>query len=338
MNKKVSPTAIGAFVVGAVALLVVAVIAFGSGQLFRKTREFVLYFEGSVNGLHIGAPVKFKGVEIGSVKNILLQLDQNMQVNRIPVIIEVDLKKITSRGASGAVAEQQEIFQRAIVERGLRGQLQTESLVTGVLYIALDFFPGTPINLVQKPGGDYQYPEIPTIPTTLEQAQDAVIRIIKKLEEIDFKELIKSVSETVGGVNQLVNSPALKSTLQKLDQTMPKIDETVVSINKLADDLNGKIASLSDNLQQTSDATRQAMRQAEATLKQTDAALKEAEKAMTSIKDVIDPESPTFYDLRKSLQEVSAAARSLRLLTNFIERNPRALIFGRPENENTEGK
>ena len=336
MNKKISPTLIGAFVVGALALVVIAVIAFGSGQLFRKTREFVLYFDGSVNGLHIGAPVKFKGVEIGSVKNILLQLDQNMQVNKIPVIIEIDLEKMTSRGASAVVAEQREAFQRAISDRGLRGQLMTESLVTGVLYVGLDFFPGTPVELVQKPGGDYKYPEIPTVPTAFAQAQDAISRIVNKLQEVDFKGLVKSVSETVDGVNQLVRSPALKSTLQKLDQTVPKLDEALASITKLANTVDGKFTSLSDNLEQTSDATRQAMRQAENTLKQADAALKEAQAAMTNIKDVIDPESPTFYDLRKSLQEVSAAARSLRLLSGFIERNPRALIFGKPENQ--EGK
>ena len=336
MNKKISPTLIGAFVMGALALLVAAVIAFGSGQLFRKTKNFVLYFDGSVNGLHIGAPVKFKGVEIGSVKDILLQMNQNMQVSKIPVIIEIDLKKMTSRGASGAVAEQQEALQKAIHDRGLRGQLRTESLVTGVLYVALDFFPELPINLTQQPIGDNKYPEIPTVPTALELAQDAVSQIIKKLEEIDFKGLIKSLSETVSGVDQLVNSPAVKSTLRQLDQTMPKIDVAVVSFNKLANDVNGKLTGLSVNLEQTSDATRQAMKQAETTLKQTDAALKEAEGAMTNIKDVIDPESPTFYEIRKSLREVSAAARALRLLGNYIERNPRALIFGKPENQ--EGK
>jgi phospholipid/cholesterol/gamma-HCH transport system substrate-binding protein len=336
MNKKISPTLIGAFVMGAVALLVVALIAFGSGQLFRKTKNFVLYFDGSVNGLNIGAPVKFKGVEIGSVKNILLQISQDMQVSKIPVIIEIDLKKMTAKGASGAVAEQQEAFQKAIHDRGLRGQLRTESLVTGVLYVALDFFPDAPINLAQQPNGDYQYPEIPTVPTALEQAQDAVSRVIKKLEEIDFKGLIKSVSETITGVDQLVNSPAVKSSLRQLDQTMPKIDAAVMSLNKLAIDVDGKFASLSDNLGQTSDATRQAMKQAENTLKQTDAALKAAESAMTNIKDTVDPESPTFYEIRKSLREVSAAARALRLLGNYIERNPRALIFGKPENQ--EGK
>ena len=98
MNKKISPTLIGAFVIGAIALLVIAIIVFGSGRLFKQTREFVLYFETSVNGLRVGAPVKFKGVEVGSVKNIVLQLEKDTQVARIPVIIEIDLEKLQAGG------------------------------------------------------------------------------------------------------------------------------------------------------------------------------------------------------------------------------------------------
>ena len=211
-----------------------------------------------------------------------------------------------------------------------------ESLVTGLLYVAIDLFPGTPINLVQQENADNKYWEIPTLPTSLEQAKDAVTRIINKLEEIDFKELIATLQATIKGVNRTLNSPEIESVLRSLARIMPKVDEAVMSITKLANDVDGKVTSLSDNLQQTSDATRQAMKQAENTLKQTDAALKEAEAAMTNIKDVIDPESPTLYDIRKSLREVSAAAGSLRLLGNYIEGNPRALIFGKPENQ--EGK
>jgi len=336
MNKKISPTLIGAFVVGAFALLVIAVIAFGSGQLFRKTREFVLYFDGTVNGLHIGAPVKFKGVEIGSVKNILLQLDQNMQVNKIPVIIEIDLKKMTSRGASDAVAVEQEVFQRAIVERGLRGQLQTESLVTGVLYIALDFFPGTPINLVQQPNGDNKYPEIPTIPTEFEQAKDAISRIIEKLEEIDFKGLAKSLTETINGVNRTLNSPEVESVLRSLARVMPKVDEAVVNIRNLAGTTDDKVKILSADLQHTSGDARLALKQAGDALKQTEETMKRAEAAVNNIETLTEPDSRVSYELEKSLREVSAAARSLRLLADFIERDPRALIFGKPENK--EGK
>ena len=117
---------------------------------------------------------------------------------------------------------------------------------------------------------------------------------------------------------------------------MPKIDDAIVAIRKMTSSLDGNITTLSANLQQTSDAARGAMQQAGMTLKQTDAALKEAEAAMINIRGISDPESVTFYELGRSLREVSAAARSLRLLSNSIERNPRALIFGKPEMQ--EGK
>jgi paraquat-inducible protein B len=331
MNKKISPTLIGAFVVGALALIVIAIIAFGSGRLFKQTREFVLYFENSVNGLRVGAPVKFKGVEIGSVKNIVLQLEKGTQVARIPVIIEIDLEKLTSRGAAGTIAEDREAFRTAITELGLRGQLLMESLVTGLLYVGLDFFPGTPVKLVQQFDGNNKYPEIPVTPTTMEQAQDAVGRVLAKLEEIDFKGLVNSLAATVDGVDKLVNAPEIQSSLKSLAQTMPKLDEAVAGIRQLTTTLESNLTQLTGNLEQTSDAARDAMQQAKITMKQTDAALKEAEAAMINIRAISDPDSVTFYELGRSLREVSAAARSLRLLSNSVERNPRALIFGKPE-------
>src|SRR5205823_5013035 len=215
MNKKISPTLIGGFVVGAIALLVIAVIAFGSGMLFRKTKEFVSYFDGNVNGLHIGAPVKFRGVEVGSVKNILLQLDKSLDVRSIPVIFEIDLEKITSRGATATLLEDPTALKVAI-DRGLRAQLQTESLLTGVLYIGIDLFPGTPVKLVQAARS--KYPEIPTVPTVLERAEVTTGEILAKLREVDFKGMMDSVSRALDGVGQLVHSPALKSALQRLDQ------------------------------------------------------------------------------------------------------------------------
>jgi paraquat-inducible protein B len=333
MNKKISPTLIGGFVFGAVALLVIAVMAFGSGRLFRKTKEFVAYFDGDVNGLHIGAPVKFRGVEVGSVKNILLQLDKSLDVRGIPVVFEIDFEKVTSRGATGTVLEDPTVLKDAI-DRGLRAQLRTESLVTGVLYIGIDLFPGTPVKFVQAAGS--KYPEIPTVPTTLERAEVTTGEILAKLREVDFKGMMDSVSRAADGVGQLVNSPALTSALQRLDQTMPKIDQAIVEIRKMAGSLDANITTVSANLQQTSDAARGAMQQAALTMKQTDAALKEAEAAMINIRGISDPDSVTFYELDRSLREVSAAARSLRLLSDSVQRNPRSLIFGRPEMQ--EGK
>jgi paraquat-inducible protein B len=331
MNKKISPAMIGAFVLGAVALIIIAILVFGSGRLFRQTREFVLYFDNSVNGLRVGAPVKLKGVEIGSVKEIRLQLETGKEVNKIPVIIEIDLEKLTSRGASDVTAVDRAAMHRAFVDRGLRGQLEMESLVTGLLFVALDFFPDTPINLVQRTDGDYKYPEIPTLPTTLEQAKDTVTKILNKLEEIDFKALIASLESTVDGIKRTVDSPDLRATIRSLKQTMPKVDEAVLSIRDLAVTLNNNSKSLATNLEQTSTDTRASLKQADEALRQATATMKSAEAAVINIETLTDLDSPVNYELVKGLKEVSAAARSLRLLSNSIERNPRALIFGKPE-------
>ena len=332
MNKKISPAVIGAFVLGAVALIIIAILVFGSGRLFRHTTDFVLYFDNSVNGLRIGAPVKIKGVEVGSVKDIRLHLEGEEEA-KIPVIIEIDLEKFVSRGAAQAAktAVDREALQRAIVDRGLRGQLEMESLVTGLLFVALDFFPGTPINLVQRENADNKYPEIPTLPTSLEQAKDAVTQIFNKLEEIDFKALIASLESTVDGINRTVNSPDLEATIRSLKQTMPKVDEAVVNIRNLAGTMNENVKSLATDLQQTSGDTRLALRQAGDALKQTEETMKRAEAAATNIESLSDQDSAVNYELVKSLREVSAAARSLRSLTGYLERNPRALIFGKPE-------
>jgi paraquat-inducible protein B len=249
------------------------------------------------------------------------------------VVFEIDLKKITSRGGALTLLEDPRALKVAI-DRGLRAQLRTESLVTGVLYIGIDLFPGTPIKFVQGAGS--KYPEIPAVPTTLERVQVTAGEILAKLSEVDFKGMMASVSRAVDGVDQLVNSPALNSALQRLDQTMPKVDQAIAEIRKMTGNLDGNIATLSANLEQTSDTARGAMEQAALTMKQTDAALKEAEAAMINIRGISDPDSVTFYELGRSLREVSAAARSLRLLSDSVQRNPRSLIFGKPEMQ--EGK
>jgi len=325
MSTKVSPTLIGAFVIGAVALIVIAILLLGSGRLFRQTRDFVLYFDNSVNGLRVGAPVKFKGVEVGTVKDIRLQLEKGAEVNKIPVIIEIDLEKLTLRGAAPQIAVDREAFHKAVVD-GFRGQLETESLVTGLLYVALDFFPGTPINFVQQDKGKNKYPEIPTLPTALEQAKGAVDRTLNKLEEIDFKRLIDSLTKTSDEVGQLVrvNSPTVKSILQSVDQAMPQLRGAILDFRTLTATANNNVTNVSADLHQTLTAAHSAIEQIAATMK-------EAETTIISVRATVDPNSPTFYELTKSLREVSMAASSIRLLADSLDRNPQAIILGNPK-------
>ena len=135
MGKRINPATVGAFVLGAIGLILAAVVVFGSGSLFRKTHEFVIYFGGDINGLRVGAPVKFKGVEIGAVKRIKLRLEQDVNRDngqlradvRIPVIIELDEEKIVSHGGTAIDLDDPHTVPNLIRE-GMRAQLGSRQL------------------------------------------------------------------------------------------------------------------------------------------------------------------------------------------------------------------
>ena len=160
MGKKANPAIVGAFVLGAVALAVLGVLVFGSGRWFRTTIDSVMYFPGSVDGLSNGAPVKFKGVDIGTVTNIQLVLTTGKKgpTARIPVYVRLDPSKIVT---TGDVQFPNDSVREELINRGMRAQLQSQSLLTGLLFIQLDFFPDTPVTYVLKQPSDP--PEIPTL-------------------------------------------------------------------------------------------------------------------------------------------------------------------------------
>ncbi|GIW40934.1 MAG: paraquat-inducible protein B [Candidatus Binatia bacterium] len=316
MAKRANVTLIGGFVVGAAALVVLGITLFGSGRLFRETHEYVLYFDSSVNGLTVGAPVKFKGVEVGSVKDILLSLDgQGFGDVRIPVIIELDAEKITEKGVQLDLDDPRTM--ENLIRQGLRARLSTESIVTGLLYVSLDFHPGTPIDLVKPPNVPYQ--EIPTLPTILEEAQTAASEIIAKFQEIDLAKLVDSATETMQSLNEILRSPTLRAAVESLDGTVENLDRTVASIRKLAEDLNSHLGGVTKSLERTAgEATR---------------ALEEARLTLEALRELAEPGSPLTHQIGKTMEDVAAAARAFRNLAEYLERNPSAILRGRGGDE-----
>src|SRR5215475_8112742 len=210
MGKRVNPTLIGAFVLGALGIAIMAIAVLSSGKFFAREHKYILFFTSDVNGLKVGAPVKFRGVEIGSVSEILLSLGgfgaRNAQQGaeiRIPVIIQLDSRKIMSRGAEINL-DDTEAAERA-VQQGLRGQLNSESLLTGLLYINLDMLPNTPVDYYLGPNAPY-----PEIPTDLEQVQTALTHLINAFEKVDFDKLVTSLTNTSDSVNDLMKSGKLR--------------------------------------------------------------------------------------------------------------------------------
>ncbi len=313
MGRKANPAMIGAFVVGAVALAVASVLIFGSGQLFKHTSEYVCFFRGTVDGLNVGAPVRIKGVEVGSVVDIRLRLpEQEMpmvtaQGIQIPVTIEIDDDKVAALGA------RQQRNLKELIAYGLRAQLNAQSLVTGLLFVQLDFRPENPAEFVLPP--DSKTPEIPTMPTTMEQVRSAAENLFRKLQAVHVEDLVKSLTETVDAIKNVVATPELKETIQALPATVANLNQAVTSFRELSAHVDAKAGPLFDSLKGTSEKGGVALDQARGT--------------MQSVDEFVKPDSPLSTELTGTLQELSAAARALRLLANYLERNPSALVRGK---------
>ena len=324
MGRKANPTVIGAFVVGAITLIVMALLLLGSGRLFKKTVPFVIFFPGSVNGLNVGAPVKFKGVTIGEVTKIRLSVqDAYREDYRIPVFIELDPQTMSERGA---VLQPMDLRDRTILrdlfKNGLRAQLQSESFVTGVLYVALDIFANSPLKLHLPEHSDLS--EIPALPTPLEEAASAFRQVISKLDKVDFKSILDHLEQTVSGINKLVNSPQIESAIGQLDTTLKSIDGAASEFRELARTADSTIGSLDARVSG-------AVAELTTALSQADSTLREATKTFRSASNLLEPGSRLTNQLGRTLEDVGEASRAVRRLADSLERNPSTLIYGRSE-------
>ncbi|MDD5432650.1 MAG: MlaD family protein [Candidatus Omnitrophica bacterium] len=211
MIRKSNKVLIGVFVIVAIVLLITAIVIFGSGALFKRADKYVLYFDGSIKGLSVGAPVIFRGVKIGNVSDISLVYNPVNKEVIIPVVIDVELARV--EGLPDKIGYPN---YKRIIERGIRGKLEIQSFITGQLMIAFDYYPDRPAKLhdfVNK------HPELPVLPISKD--------IFEIMNEIPIKEISKQLEQTVAGMNRLVNSEGLIG----LDKTLREITEAMRSIH-----------------------------------------------------------------------------------------------------------
>ena len=316
MSKKSSPTLIGAFVVGAIALGLVGVAIFGSGRFFRESYKYILYFESDVSGLAVGANVKLKGVQIGTVSSVLLGIGDMAALSGprekfyVPVVIELDADRTSNLGS---LVKPDPPTIADLVARGLRAQLSSESLVTGVLYVKLDLFPATRgLRLGDQAGSPY--PEIPTLPTPFEQATTKAAQFFADLQQIDIKGLVEEIKVAAAAARTLLESQGLRDAIDHLDDTLHTVDTTLVS------------------LRQTSDATRATLeplrKEIEPTLVQLRATLADLRTASVNAGSVLHPDSPLIVALEKTLGDAAVTAKTVKDVAAMLERHPDALIKG----------
>jgi len=310
---------IGGFVVGAVALAAVAILVFGSGKFFQKRLMLVMFFDGSITGLSIGSPVKFRGVRVGQVTKIAAVFNPGKLTITIPVYVEIDPKSLIVSGSEDATSVfSKHTLYEPLLEKGLKAQLDIESFITRQLYISMDFHPDSPARLL---GLDPRYPEIPTILSL----QDQIVQTLQKLPE--------KIMNVTDGIERLVNSPAAQESLRDLDGL----------IRGIATEVTPLMASLTA----TSNAARRTFVQAEKTLSMEEgppaemaasfidamtkagASLDQMRSTLGSYQKVAVQNANVGYDLTRTLADLDAAARSVRSLAQYLELHPEAVLKGK---------
>ena len=321
MSQKPNPTAIGLFIVIGAALGVTGLLLFSSSKLFTKTRDCIVYFNESLNGLSEGAPVKYRGVTIGSVKRVMVHFNQATNDYTMPVIIELQEKLIRQRVGEGI-----EVFtDRALeerIKRGLRASLQAESLVTGVLYIEVRPIPSAPPpvfhQLVER------YPEVPTEPTQIQELFNNLASLDIKGIETNINALLVKLDTVLNGLNLAAVTAGITNTLGSLDRLVssPEITNSLVAVRTTLDQYRSLGQSLNSRVDPLADSITNSLAEANRTLVQ-------LRGAADNLRNMLRPDSPVRTDLDQLLQELAGTAESISSLVEFLKQHPNALITGR---------
>ena len=324
MSSKVSATAIGAFVVGALALVTGGAVFFG-GSLFGRSNEVraaSVIFTGSVKGLNVGAPVTLRGVKIGEVSDIGISYDPKTLEFVIPVIVTVNPHEL---GIETLASESE--FLEPLVERGLRAQLKTQSLLTGLLYVDLDFLPDSPPVYADFPTEE---PQIPTAPTELEA-------ILQRIGSIDIQAFVEHADSALRGIDALLADPETKRIPAQVNATLEETQRLAASVERQVADVSARINALTDSADGAVADVRNEVRalgaNLERSLEQLDATLVAIRGTADDFGYAMSEESPVMNELTQAAAELGRSARALQALADSLERAPESLIRGRREME-----
>ena len=256
---------------------------------------FVLYFDGSVGGLSPGAPVEFRGISVGKVVDVKLEFEPEKRDFRIPVLIEIEPERFISAAELPQVEAARRKILDYLVEKGLRGQLKIGNLITGQQVVSLNIFPNAPRRRIvwKSP-----YPELPTVPAPIEEIGTRVSQILTKIDNLPIEQIGKDLSDTLRSTKRLAGKPELQEAARNLDEILK---EMRLFVSELRTGVTPEIT----------------------------ATLTQAQKAIAQVESALGSETPLQVNLNSALQELTAAARSLRALTDYLERHPEALIYGK---------
>jgi paraquat-inducible protein B len=328
MSRQASPKLIGAFVLGALALLVAGVAILGGTRWFGDSRTYIAYFPGSVKGLRVGAPVDFRGVAIGQVTDIRLRYDVANGSMQIPVTMDLQPERMSIVGESRGIEDRAELDQ--LIERGLRAQLQTQSIVTGLLFVQLDFFPNTQVRLIKAEGDP---PEVPTIASTLEQLEQTLDEVAPQVPEL-LRNVNTLLTQVSTGLDE--GKSDIQQILADLATFSASLEQAAPALDRLVDDGTAAIAAI----RHTATTADSILAQNQATI---DATLNELQTTVAAVRRMADQVNNLVAENREGLRdfttgglyEITGLAQDAQRMVNQItriaedlERDPARFLFG----------
>ena len=322
---KRTPLLIGSFVLAALALIVAGVMAIGGRGLFSKQLKAVVYFDGNVRGLYVGAPVTFRGVKIGDVESIGIEVEPQSLATRIPVGLSLGTGTLRMGGPDG----QRISDVPDLVRRGLRAKLILQSVVTGQTAIDLDFKPNTPLHLLGD--GHSAAAEIPAV-------HDKLDALLEQLSNLPLGDLVNDMRRIMDSMDKTLKTTqaAVSGASAQLQATGVQADKTLAIAGQALQSLQAQSATTLASIQRLSDTSREVVLQTQPelvrTLQGTREAAQAAQTAMANLAELSAPGAPLRADMELAMRDISQAARSLRAFSDQLEQQPNALLFGKREN------
>lgn len=261
--------------------------------------EFTVYFEGSVRGLSAGAPVEFRGVQIGTVTNVRLTYDEILESVRVPVEIEIQPERV--RGFQDNDVDEGDLIKQSIT-RGLRAKLQTGNLLTGQLYVSLDMYADDgPQHLASTASG---MDILPSVPSDLDQLTEGVQETLAKINALPLQELLLSAVSAIGEADDLLGGFNEQDLPADVDGVVYAADATIKEYWRLASDSRKELDKIADVLEQLLDTSTESVAG-------------------------IAPDSPLYYNVLNTLKDIQAAAKAVQLVSESVERKPEEFLFGK---------
>ena len=310
---RANPKIVGGFIIGGTLLLLVAIAALVSGKFFTHSTTYVSFFPESVRGLQIGSPVTFRGVPLGQVTAIEAFMAPKDGGIDVEVTFQVNLDRIHDPGGGTNQLQGMNAADAAklLAEKGLRAELQSTSLVTGQLYIDLDFHPDQAPRLLDIPT---RYPQIPTAPTKLQVLGDRIEKLATAISDLPFDEIARNLSEALVAIRDVARAPEIRKALAAAGSAGQDLSRTLGTVDRLVNDLRGKVNEV-DVRQVVSDLHR---------------TLEAAEKGLVQVQSTLAGTSGAQREFSHTLSEISRAAAAIRTLADYLERNPSSLLVGKP--------